>query len=229
MFLKYQISETLMHEKPPMPTQQDYKTARILAQERLAQNDLAACCNRAGVSFTKDPRGTGRISIPFLGNPYELIVEDGIVSFDESVRAVRLQDQVLLLHYLMTASGSSLQDQWITFREVPSGPFYYPSFVKRAIVPLVSCFGDHPEGLEKVGRKMGKLVSEPGDIGVVVLALPRVPVVLCLWKGDDEFAPEGNVFFDASITSYLDTEDIAYLAGSVVYRAIGMFRSAVAS
>jgi len=49
-------------------------------------------------------------------------------------------------------------------------------------------------------------------------------VVLSLWKGDEEFPPEGNVYFDASVSSYLPTEDIAYLAGAVVYKVIGMAR-----
>ena len=62
-----------------------------------------------------------------------------------------------------------------------------------------------------------------------VLALPRVPVVLSLWKGDDEFPPEGNVYFDASVSSYLSTEDIAYLAGATVYRVIGMARGVTGS
>jgi hypothetical protein len=49
-------------------------------------------------------------------------------------------------------------------------------------------------------------------------------VVLSLWRGDDEFPPEANVYFDQSIASYLSTDDIAYLAGAVVYKAIGISR-----
>jgi len=212
-----------------MPTPEDFKTARTLALETLAKADLATCSQNAGVSLEKDSKGTRRVSIPFLGKACDLIVEENKTGFDESLEAVKLQDQVLLLHYLTTATGAAIENNWITFREVPSGPFYYPSFVKRAIVPLVTCFGNHPEGLEKVGSRIGELMSGPGDVAVRVLALPRVPVVLSLWKGDDEFAPEGNVLFDVSISSYLSTEDIAYLAGSVVYPAIGMFRSMTGS
>lgn len=208
-----------------MPTPEDFKTARALALETLKTSDLAACCQKAGVSLEKDSEGNRRISIPFLGKVRDLVVKKNNFFFDESTEAVKLQDQVLLLHYLITATGVPVQNKWITFREVPSGPFYYPSFVKRAIAPLVKCFGETPEGLEKVGAKIGELLSEPGDVAVKVLAFPKVPVVLSLWKGDDEFPPEGNVLFDASITSYLGTEDIAYLAGAVVYPAIGMLQS----
>jgi hypothetical protein len=212
-----------------MPTPEDFKTARALALETLKKSDLEACCQKAGVSLEKMEEGKERISIPFMGKARDLVVTSDETSFDESAQPIKLQDQVLLLHYLITATGMPIQNKWITFREVPSGPFYYPSFVKRAITPFVKCFGENPEGLEKVGAKIGELLSEPGDVAVKVLAFPKVPVVLSLWKGDEEFPPEGNVLFDASITSYLSTEDIAYVAGAVVYPAIGMFRSMAAS
>lgn len=208
-----------------MPTQQDYRTARTLALEALARNDLSECCNKAGVSFQKALGGCVRISIPFLGKVYDLVVEGDSAFFDQDVETLKLQDQVLLLHYLITATGTAAENRWITFREVPSGPFYYPSFLKRAVVPLVNCFGNTPENLQRVAGKIGQLLTEPGDVAVKIPALPRVPVVLSLWKGDDEFPPQGNVYFDPSIASYLSTEDIAYLAGSVVYTTIGMARS----
>ena len=208
-----------------MPTPEDFKTARALALELLEKANLEVCCKNAGASLTQDSSGKKIVGLSFLGKDYHLIVGNNGIAFDESMETIKLQDQVLLLHYLITATGTPIQNRWITFREVPSGPFYYASFVKRAIIPLVSCFGPNPEGFEKVGAKIGEVMSEPGDIAVRVLALPRVPVVLSLWKGDDEFPPEGNILFDASVPSYLSTEDIAYLAGAVVYPAIGMFRS----
>ena len=208
-----------------MPTEQDYKTARALALDTLAGLDLNECCAKAGLSLEAVSTEEKRVPVPFLGRTHDLIVADSEISFDEGERAIKIPDQVLMLHYLITASGAPVQDTWITFREVPSGPFYYPSFVKRAIVPLVKCFGQRPEALAMVADVIGETLASPGDTAVKILALPRVPVVLSLWKGDEEFPPEGNVYFDASISSYLSTEDIAYLAGAVVYTVIAMARN----
>jgi len=47
-----------------------------------------------------------------------------------------------------------------------------------------------------------------------------VPIGLVLWRGDEEFTPEGNVLFDASITGYLPVEDIVILAETVVWKLI---------
>jgi len=207
-----------------MPTPDDYKTARNLALKALAGADLDACCKKADIALERLSTGENKISIPFLTKTYDLIQGKDGFAFDERDHTVKLMDQVLLLHYLIEASGNPVADKWITFREVPSGPFYHTSFVKRAITPLVNCFGNEPDGLEKVATKMGKHIEAPGDVTLKVMALPRVPVVLSLWRGDDEFPPEGNVYFDASVSSYLPTEDIAYLAGSVVYTTIGLYK-----
>ena len=59
---------------------------------------------------------------------------------------------------------------------------------------------------------------------MVVTALPLVPLALILWKGDDEFPPEGNILFDRSITSIFSAEDVAWLSGMVVYPLAGMAR-----
>jgi hypothetical protein len=208
-----------------MPTQDDYETARAVALDTLAQLDIDLCSRHAGLSLERVSGDKKSLPIPYLGSTYHLAVCGEKIAFDEDSHVLKIADQVLLLHYLITATGVPVENQWITFREVPSGSFYYPSFVKRAITPLVKSLGQRPEVLEKVGSVIGEVVSLPGDRALKILVLPRVPVVLSLWKGDEEFPPEGNVYFDASISSYLPTEDIAYLAGAVVYKVIGMARN----
>ena len=200
-------------------------TARALALEALTERDIRECCRKAGLSLQTVSPDKDRVPIPYLGQIYHLSVSSQKISFDEDDHALKIPDQVLLLHYLVTATGASMENRWITFREVPSGAFYYPSFVKRAVRPLVKCFGERPHALERMDGVIGQRVARPGDKAVKISALPRVPVVLSLWKGDDEFPPEGNVYFDASVSSYLSTEDIAYLAGATVYKTIAMARS----
>jgi len=45
-------------------------------------------------------------------------------------------------------------------------------------------------------------------------------MTLVLWKGDEEVAPAGNVLFDANISDYLPTEDVAALCGSIVWKMV---------
>jgi len=211
-----------------MPTQDDYETARALALDTLSKLDIERCCTNAGLSPELVSPEIKRVPIPYLGNTYTLTVHNDTISFDDVSGPPKIPDQVLLLHYLITARGVPVGDEWITFREVPSGPFYYAAFVKRAILPLGKCFGARPSLFDEVGQVIGQVSPSPGDKALKILALPRVPVVLSLWRGDEEFPPEANLYFDQSIASYLPTEDIAYLAGAVVYKVIGIARGAFA-
>ena len=207
-----------------MPTQQDYETARALALDTLSKLELERCCSNAGLSLDLESPGIKRVQIPYLGDSYTLTVDKDTILFDDTSGPLKIPDQVLLLHYLITATGTPVADEWITFREVPSGPFYYAAFVKRAIVPLGKWFGGKPSILDGIAPVIGQVLPSPGDKALKIFALPRVPVVLSLWKGDEEFPPEANLYFDQSIASYLPTEDIAYLAGAVVYKVIGIAR-----
>ncbi|MBW1742558.1 MAG: DUF3786 domain-containing protein [Deltaproteobacteria bacterium] len=207
-----------------MPTQLDYETARQIAVETLLQQNLEKCCVNAGLLLESISPDTNRIRIPYIGHTHTLTVQNDRFVFNETPSPLKISDEVLLLHYLITATGVPVSEEWITFREVPSGPFYYASFVKRAIVPLVKCFGERPSLLNQVSETVGQVLDSPGDIALKVFGLPRVPVVLSLWKGDEEFPPEANVYLDKSISSYLSTEDIAYLSGAVVYKTIGISR-----
>jgi len=207
-----------------MPTQDDYKTARALALDTLSRLDIERCCTNAGLSLDIVSSKIKRVPIPYLGTTHVLTVHNDTILFDDISAHLRIPDQVLLLHYLIKASGVPVSDQLITFREVPSGSFYYSAFIRRAIMPMVKCFGGRPSLLDEVAKVMGQESSSPGDKSLKVFALPRVPVVLSLWNGDEEFPPEANLYFDKSIASYLPTEDIAYLAGAVVYKAIGIAR-----
>jgi len=207
-----------------MPTQLDYETARQIAVETLLQKDLEKCCVKAGVSLESLSPGEKKVSIPYIGHDYTLTVKNDTFVFDEAPSQLRLSDEVLLLHYLMTATGAPVLEEWITFREVPSGSFYYASFVKRAIAPLIKCFGERPSLLKEVSKTVGQVLDAPGDMALKVFGLPRVPVVLSLWNGDEEFPPEANVYLDKSVPEYLSTEDIAYLSGAVVYKTIGISR-----
>ncbi len=133
-----------------------------------------------------------------------------------------LQEQGLILHYLNKADGSGLTGDLITYREVPSGEFYYPAFVKRAEAPLISVFGLDVNRMIEVGKSIGgRAASDMGDAALKVQAFPCVALTLVLWEGDDEFEPTGKILFDKNIQHYLSTEDIAVLSGMVVYRLMG--------
>ena len=87
-------------------------------------------------------------------------------------------------------------------------------------------FGKEPHRLIDAGEKLGGHKADYGDAAVTVNAFSRVPITIILWRGDDEFAPQGNIAFDAVISDYLSTEDITVLCETITWRLINYLRGA---
>lgn len=208
-----------------MPRIDDYQQAVDLGKKALSDKTPDLLASFAGADLDRGGRGDISLSLRFL-NRKVLCPWPGLIFSDkETQEDLPIQQQVLLMHYLMGAcnsEGAPVTGEWIAFQDVPDGRFYLDAFLRRAKVPLVSTFGPDPDRLqEAAGAAYGATVLDHGDIAVKVQALPLVPVALILWRGDEEFPPEGNLLFDRNIIRIFSAEDIAWLSGLVVYPLLG--------
>jgi hypothetical protein len=204
-----------------MPRIEGYRNALDIARSEFRKIDPKTLAQNSGAVFQVGSKGAV-LHLPFFYRKIEISWPEGEVISLEGAKDLSLQGQGLIMHYLVQAKGAPLTNTWITFREIPSGEFYYPAFVKRAKEPLVRTFGSQPELLIDLGTKMGGTKGAEGNVALCFQTFPHVPVCLIIWAGDNEFPPDGNLLFDSSISKYLPTEDIAVLSGLVVYSLIGM-------
>lgn len=201
----------------------DYKTAVELGRSDLKEVNPKRIADMTGASFEPDAGGKAILGLNFLAREVAITWPELTISFKMSGDELPLQEQVLLLHYLRGAKGATPTGQWIAYQEVPDGKFYLDAFVRRAKNPMVQVFGHQPEELVRLAtQRYGATALDQGDLSVRIQALPLVPVALILWRGDDEFPPEGTILFDRNIPEILSAEDIAWLAGMIVYPLIGM-------
>jgi hypothetical protein len=201
----------------------DYKTAKKIAGEKLAEIPFDDIIRQSGFERI----GDHRFRVPFLDRVYCVRYPDfSFQDEQESEKEVPLQEQVLILHYLQgSATHQTLTGKWIAYREISDASFYFAAFVKRAIDPLKKVFGQDIDRFTlSTDRLGGGKAIEPGDAGVELTVFPLVPLQLILYAGDDEFPPEANILFDQSIGSLLSPEDVAWLAGMVVYRLMALAR-----
>jgi hypothetical protein len=200
-----------------MPRIDDYINARKLAVEKLSREPFDVVLKRSG--FTSSTADT--LHVPFLDRNYEISYPQFVFKEqDESDREIPLQEQVLILHYLAAREIPPTAGQWISYREIPGATFYYGAFVKRAVEPLKKVFGKNLSGFSRAAEALNGTENKSGDAGFEFRILPAVPVQLILWKGDEEFPEEANILFDKSIDRILSPEDVAWLAGMLVYRLI---------
>lgn len=204
-----------------MPRIDDYIAACRLAREQLS----ADACERLSVRSGFESTEQGELRIPFLNRRYRLSCP-GLEFTDASAdnKEIPLQEQVLILHYLQADVPAGPSGDWVAYREIPGAAFYFGAFVKRAVDPLKKAFGQDIAGF---GRAAAQLMAEPleiGDAGYEFRVFPRVPVRLVLYAGDEEFPAEANILFNRSIGRMLSPEDVAWMAGMLVYRLITLSR-----
>lgn len=207
-----------------LPEQRDYSysygLAYKLAGEQLAKiDDIEELCRKSGCTFKVVDSKT-IIRLDYLNHAYQVTLPDVIIKREDSLEEVPLRDKILIAHYLVNARGTPLTNKPIAYKELKEGAGYFPTFFKRAIKPLVDYFGKSPELLLDVARALGGKKADSGDIAVTINAFPRVPITLVLWKGDDEFPPDGNILFDSNVVDYLDTEDINVLCQTIAWELV---------
>ncbi len=204
-----------------MPRIDDYINARKIALEELSGIPFEVILKRTG--FESPSENTFRI--PFLDRMYRVSYPQFEFSDQtESDKEIPLQEQVLILHYMKAPAMPPPTKLWIAYREIPGAAFYFGAFVKRAVDPLKKVFGGNLAGFSRAAQKLNPQEIDNGDAGFEFSVLPGVSLQLLLWAADDEFPAEANILFDKNIGQILSPEDVAWLAGMVVYRLMALAR-----
>jgi len=192
-----------------------------IVREQLAKADVRRQCERSGAELQAD----GSVVLNYLNQPYRIDVSRGTVSSVADNKAMPLRESILLLHYFTQAKGTPLAHNQITYRDMPGGLVYYPTFTKRTIEPLVEYFGERPPLLDKAAGAVGGVPGHMGDSSLEIPAFPHVPVIIIIWRSDGELPPGGNLVFDSSITDYLESEDVTVVCETITWRLVNCARS----
>ena len=204
-------------------SKEGFELALSLATKKLSSMKAEEICRNSGASSIDQDK----LMIHYLNRPYLVTIPSGEISPEDKKENVPVKDQILILHYLTKAKGTPFTNKVITYGQIEGGKFYVPAFIKRNIDPLLKCFGHRPELLLEVIQRMGGTKAAYGDVSVSIDPFPRVRIFFILWKGDDEFPPNGNILFDGNIPHYLMSEDVCVLTETVVWKLVRMASSSV--
>jgi hypothetical protein len=192
--------------------------------------DIKQQCLRSGANYVQPDK----VTIEYLNQSYVIAIPSMEIALmdilrdcegqnpipalegQESSADINLKDRILILHYLITAKGTPNTGKLIGFRQVPGGLFEHASFSREVLTPLLEHFGKEPERLVEAATNLGGAKAGYGDVAVTIKAFPKVSVVIVLWRGDDEFAPNASMLFDSTVTDYLSTEDMSVLCERIV-------------
>jgi hypothetical protein len=181
------------------------------AAERFSKVDPAEAAQNAGVCYNASEQA---ITVTFMGDEYRVQYPDGKVT-GPGGEETSLYLAIIILHYLVTATGTPLTGRWIAFRHLPGGDIYIEPFQNRAINPFLKNFGGNPEEFKKAALALGGREIKQSGISMVIYVLPRVPICFTIWPGDEELPASATILFDEAASSYLPTEDYAHIPAIV--------------
>lgn len=159
-----------------------------------------------------------KVWIDLMDRSYEINVQDRKIA---SLSAAPVEDflAILLLHYLigMEKKKFSPAGEFVSFKYVEGGAFYYPAFREGVINPILKKFGLDPDRLLVVLDRLNGNRIEEGDLAVELQTFKGIFVRIIIWKADKEFDPEATILFDKNLTNIYSTEDIAVFLRFVVH------------
>jgi hypothetical protein len=188
-----------------------YGDALSLAAKKLAQIPPETVCQTCGARYED-----GEFYLPWFNT-------------EKSVSAADDTHKILWFHYLIASGVKEPSGHMIAYREVAPALFYEPNFYKRAVKPLVGCFGKNPQKLIEIGEALGGQAVEHGDASITVKVLPYLPMTFIIWADSEEFPPDGNILFDETAKTWFAAEDLAVLASVAAYELIDTYKKAYPS
>ena len=201
--------------KPARSEQVDAQFAARVDELRstLRVQDPGLIAERSGVSYLTLGPNRGELHIPFWDDVC-------ILTFPEltSSQLPNFQ-QALLLYYLITADGAPLTNKWVSFADLPDGRMYNSAFQGYSGDEIVKAFGFDLGAFRSACLKTGGRSIELGSASFTFQALPRVPLMVTYWLGDEDFPSSCKILFDESACHYLPIDACAIL-GSMLVRKL---------
>jgi hypothetical protein len=169
--------------------------------------------------YTQNPDGTGEYRLGFWEQDV-VVTHPAFDIVDISSRSpLNPGQQALILYYFYTANGSLPTGEWISFSNLQDGRFYAQAFQGYTGNELSKVFRGEQVQLE---RAASILLGKPyplGDAAFEFILLPKIHLLVVFWQGDEDFPPNYQILFDASVNQFLPTDACA-IAGSMLTRKL---------
>jgi hypothetical protein len=196
----------------PKTTEQNMDEALERLKSRVATIDLASAAERLGAPFVD-----GSVIIHVLGKEFSVDTAGRIRT------SLHVNSWITLpvLSYILESAGKPVSGKWVPFRDLEGGKTWSRLFGQRCEKPLKKVADSYTGLFEDMlhifsGKKVETHYSS--DISIVLHPLPKVPVLICYWKPDEEdgLDSEMNLFFDETAEENLPIQALYTLGVGLV-------------
>ena len=198
------------------PSDLENRAGQLRVSLRLLNPELVAA--RSGSYYLSLGPDRGELHFPLWGKPV-ILSWPNLTGYSNTDDELPPLIGAILLYYLITSDGSPNTGKWVSFADLPGGRTYNPAFQGYTGNEIVKAFGLALEKFKFACEKVGGQLVEVGDASFVFQALPRVPLMVTYWLGDEDFPSSCKILFDSSATHYLPIDGCAIL-GSILTRML---------
>jgi len=113
-----------------------------------------------------------------------------------------------ILKYLIHSTDLPLAEQLIRPSDLPGGDIFIRGTHVLPLDKVAEYFENNSNEFISIGKSLGGTQLEFGDMSIELLPFPRVPVVIIVWSGDEEFPARSTLLIDSSCKSQIPTDII---------------------
>jgi len=184
---------------------------------KLSECDFSEATGRLGLSLRPD----GGMSVNFLGREYEITLR-GINPTD--CKPVDVNNRSVLAYYALSKGVGEPAFSYVPVSSLTGTKIVFSTNLKWMTDSLGKKFsGDYEKFSETIYRLGGVFNGKmnSGGYSWLLEALPKIPVQVVYYDGDDEFPCEVQILFDKNASCFMEFECLAFLEGCIV-RALSM-------
>ena len=180
--------------------------------EQLEKLDPEQTAERADCRYIRNP---SRHVVTMLNTQYTVdLTERKIAVFagDSRTRKAAFLERLCILAYLINAKDVPLAEKLVKAESLPGGQFFFRGLHALPTGKMEKAFGDNPDDLLEASERFGAIRRDFGDASIELLALPRIPITVVIWAGDDEFPARASMLFDKTAAEHLPLDALWTLA-----------------
>jgi hypothetical protein len=175
--------------------------------------------SQTGCSYLPLGPGRGEFHFTLFGAPV-IGAFPNLTFFTATGDKLSAFQQALLLYYFVSADGAPLTGKWVSFADLPGGRMYNQAFQGYSGDVVRDIISNDLPKFQSACLALGGQSLELGSASFTFSALPRVPLLITYWLGDEDFPSSCKVLFDASATHYLPIDGCAILGSQLTGKIV---------
>lgn len=175
----------------------------------LKNSDLTGIALKTGATII----GSQRLGLLFFGSEVIVDIETEGIYYKEGYSGGKAQNSkkldifsyAIILHYLVNADGARISGEWISYRELPDGMFYFRT-IPGVLEPVRQKYKNSAEDLIKKIEGSGGHRSSDFKNGGVIYPFKNFPVLMIIDEESEEFDASLRILFDSNGSHYIKTD-----------------------